>query len=499
MTPHIVKIGPKGGKIVNFHNGKPIYLDDAAGHGFGLALGEHSPGAAAAKLGLDVRQHASRPGMVQVAWSADQADAAKTWFHSLAATGGFPPGAEAHPGKDGAAAMILPAAWVSSAHAGAQPITAPAPTPKPKAKPKGLDLPEGVKLIDKKTLKNPITAWQRSPGHPVATPAGEGTLIGRAITEYGHPTGELVVMMPDGKAAAFPEEKVASMQAEANAPWQHDGVVAVQSEQATQTLNATFAQQVAGLKGTTFQQVFDAIRDQGHFVTVQGGLVRDALLGVAAKDVDMGFSCSAQELVALAAKKGWAVPYSNPKSGLVQLGNPEAELYLEGKQFNGTNNAKHPDPKKPIARDSDVARDRSCRDFTCNALAYDPHNKVILDPTGTGVADAVGKKLRIAVPPKERAAWLKADPTRALRYLKFRARGYEPADEETHTYLTGKLAELAGTAALSHGMITSWVGHQIVGKGNVKSSGPGKKKWEAFKASTVQIMGQSWWDAHVGG
>lgn len=80
--------------------------------------------------------------------------------------------------------------------------------------------------------------------------------------------------------------------------------------------------------------------------------------------------------------------------------------------------------------DHDLEEDTSRRDFTCNALYYDTHNNVIIDPTGVGIADAQNKVLRIA-PSQEEA---KLNSSLHIRFWKFRMRGYAP-EKETLTFM----------------------------------------------------------------
>ena len=155
-------------------------------------------------------------------------------------------------------------------------------------------------------------------------------------------------------------------------------------------------QQVKGLS-VTFEHVFKTLFDQGIPVYVIGGTVRDVLLGVPVnkiKDVDMAFGTSSAEMIQIANKEGWKVPFHS-MNGLVQLGDQMADLHLEGKSINALNNDMETLANCPKSIGNDLHVEALYRDFTCNSLCYDPINEVIIDPTGNGVEDAINKVLRI--------------------------------------------------------------------------------------------------------
>ncbi len=67
----------------------------------------------------------------------------------------------------------------------------------------------------------------------------------------------------------------------------------------------------------------------------------------------------------------------------------------------------------------DMERDARARDFCCNALYYDPHTQLVVDPTLQGIADAEHKLLHPVRTP------LGADEaTVSPRFWKFRLRGF---------------------------------------------------------------------------
>jgi tRNA nucleotidyltransferase/poly(A) polymerase len=78
------------------------------------------------------------------------------------------------------------------------------------------------------------------------------------------------------------------------------------------------------------------------------------------------------------------------------------------------------------------------RDFTMNALFYDPLNRSIIDIYGTGVVDTIEQNLRIPADRTKWDEWLKGNPSKLLRYWKFlsrKGRQYKPVDLETRDFM----------------------------------------------------------------
>ncbi len=221
-----------------------------------------------------------------------------------------------------------------------------------------------------------------------------------------------------------------------------------------EALNKSFDIEVCGPHRA--REYIDAFHDAGHFVYLTGGAIRDALNVLAnnpkasteqiietLKDIDIVTTAPPPVSRAIAEKiapeyKDGAV-FSPPivdQFGSVLLGGPKAGLpNPEGLDVTTmrTDGAfaeqmVHPDTGEnafPYTFDHSLALDAETRDFACNTLYYDPLNGVIVDPTGYGVQDAQDKKLRIT-----RDATLEKDDSIALRFFKFRMRGYA-ADPKT--------------------------------------------------------------------
>jgi hypothetical protein len=81
--------------------------------------------------------------------------------------------------------------------------------------------------------------------------------------------------------------------------------------------------------------------------------------------------------------------------------------------------------------------DAFARDFTINALYYDPASNTVIDPTGAGIRDIIEKKLRFVLKPENAIA---ADPVMAARWIKFIGRGYTAAAPTDPLVVTQRLS-----------------------------------------------------------
>ncbi|MGV3519166.1 CCA tRNA nucleotidyltransferase [Luteitalea sp.] len=158
--------------------------------------------------------------------------------------------------------------------------------------------------------------------------------------------------------------------------------------------------------------IAEAVRDRGGRALVVGGFVRDTLLGRPSKDLDIEvFGMTADDLKALLARWGPVNTVGESFTvfkvqGLdVSLPRRESKVGRGHKGF-----AVHGDPALPFA---EAARRR---DFTINAIGWDPLTDAYLDPHG-GRADLDARVLRMVD-----AQTFGDDSLRVLRALQFAAR-----------------------------------------------------------------------------
>ena len=121
----IIKIGPHGGKIVGFKDGKPIYLGSPEAAKFAHEAPAGSPAERAAHHDLGVAVHPTQHEHLQIAARGPGASVKiEAW---AAASGGLPAGASVLKSSFGAHA-IVPRAWAEK-RAPAKPESSEVPAP----------------------------------------------------------------------------------------------------------------------------------------------------------------------------------------------------------------------------------------------------------------------------------------------------------------------------------------------------------------------------------
>ena len=155
-----------------------------------------------------------------------------------------------------------------------------------------------------------------------------------------------------------------------------------------------------------------AARAAGGHALVVGGFVRDRLLGLTSKDLDLEvFGLAPDALIALLARLGRVEPVGQSfpvfKIGAVDVALPRRESKT-GRGHKGFTVVGDPD----MSFEEAVRR----RDFTINAIGWDPLNDEYIDPCG-GQTDLAHRVLKVVDP--ERFA---DDSLRVLRAMQFAAR-----------------------------------------------------------------------------
>ena len=156
----------------------------------------------------------------------------------------------------------------------------------------------------------------------------------------------------------------------------------------------------------------DRLRADGHQAYLVGGALRDVLLGRPGSEVlDVATDRRPDEVMALF-----------PRVEPIGLAHGTVLVLWEGVSFECTTfrresayqDARHPDE---VVFTTDLRADLARRDFTVNALAFDPRSGVLVDPHG-GVADLGRRRLRAVGEPLAR---FREDALRPLRAARFAA------------------------------------------------------------------------------
>jgi hypothetical protein len=176
------------------------------------------------------------------------------------------------------------------------------------------------------------------------------------------------------------------------------------------------------------KDILEKLKDVDYVITGSGDTSRQCLVAVAGGD--MG------DLACNAGSDKWmthSALFSGPgidMTGMVSFTTSDGEGWK-----NPVNGQECPN----IRVDHEIQKDTARRDFTVNTLYYDPQNKVIIDVTGMGIADAQAHVLRLAVPISE----MPTTHSISLRYYKFRLRGWD-GDASTHAQCRKHFDEVFG-------------------------------------------------------
>lgn len=176
--------------------------------------------------------------------------------------------------------------------------------------------------------------------------------------------------------------------------------------------------------------VLSVLNPAGEETRVVGGAVRNALLGIAVQDVDLGTTMVPEEVSRRAKAAGWQVVPTGIEHGtltLVQAGCAfEVTTLREDIETDG---------RRAVVRfGQDFTHDAARRDFTINALSMGPDG-VLHDYFG-GAADLAARRVRFIGDADQR---LSEDYLRGLRFFRFSA-----------AYGSGQLDPAGFAAVLRH-------------------------------------------------
>lgn len=167
--------------------------------------------------------------------------------------------------------------------------------------------------------------------------------------------------------------------------------------------------------------IAEAVRERGGRALLVGGWVRDRLLGTASKDADLEvFGVAVGDLRALLERFG-RIEAVGASFQVFKLG--ELDVSLPRRESKSGRGHKGFDVTGDPSMSIEEAARR--RDFTINAMSFDPLTDEILDPCG-GQHDLRRRVLRVVD-----AATFADDSLRVLRALQFAARFNLTLDEET--------------------------------------------------------------------
>lgn len=186
------------------------------------------------------------------------------------------------------------------------------------------------------------------------------------------------------------------------------------------------------------QAVFAALAGAGFEGRAVGGCVRNALLGFAARDVDMATDAQPDDVIAAAAAHELRAIPTGAEHGTVTLLAHGDTIEVTTLREDVETFGRH----ARVAFTADWAADAGRRDFTMNALYCDSDGRVY-DPLG-GIDDLMARRVRFIGDARAR---IREDYLRILRFFRLFAEfGIGPPDR---TALDACLAERQGLEQLS--------------------------------------------------
>ncbi len=187
-------------------------------------------------------------------------------------------------------------------------------------------------------------------------------------------------------------------------------------------------------------ETVETLQDAGFETYIVGGAVRDLLLGLHPKDFDIATSATPEEVKRL-FRRAFIIGRRFRIVHVIFGGGRDHEVFEvstfranvdvadatkvkgnERSQKSALDGIKHAvDASGRVLRDNvwgDIASDAARRDFTVNAMYYDPSSEVLVDYHG-GMTDAMNRVIRMIGEPAER---YREDPVRIIRAVRFSAK-----------------------------------------------------------------------------
>lgn len=162
------------------------------------------------------------------------------------------------------------------------------------------------------------------------------------------------------------------------------------------------------MKATSLQ-IVETLKKAGHTAYLAGGCVRDMLLGILPKDFDIATSATPEEIEKLLKK---TVPVGKDFGVMLAIKNGHSFEIATFRSDSDQSDGRRPKEVHFSTAEVDAQR----RDFTINALFFDPTNEEIIDYV-EGQKDLENKLVRFIGDPEKR---IKEDHLRLLRAVRFK-------------------------------------------------------------------------------
>ncbi|MDT0508877.1 CCA tRNA nucleotidyltransferase [Novosphingobium sp. MMS21-SN21R] len=168
-----------------------------------------------------------------------------------------------------------------------------------------------------------------------------------------------------------------------------------------------------------------------------GGVVRDTILGLEPKDIDMATTLVPDETARRLTDAGIKVVPTGIAHGTVTAVLPGGPVEITTLRRDVSTDGRH----ATVAFSAEWHDDAARRDFTINALYADPQTLAVYDYHG-GLGDLADRRVRFIGDARQR---IREDFLRILRYFRFQTRfGSLPADEEAESAVSELAPGLKG-------------------------------------------------------
>lgn len=188
------------------------------------------------------------------------------------------------------------------------------------------------------------------------------------------------------------------------------------------------------------------LQDAGYETYVVGGAVRDLLLGHTPKDYDISTAATPEEICRVFGRRQTMIIGKRFRLVHYRMGREIVEISTFRRTPGKTKISDNPKfanlPSKMIVDDNNFGsskEDAFRRDFTVNALFYDPVKEEIIDYTDSGLKDIGSKTVRVIGDPDVR---FEEDPVRMLRALKLVGRFGFSMDDATENSLFNNMDKI---------------------------------------------------------
>lgn len=149
----------------------------------------------------------------------------------------------------------------------------------------------------------------------------------------------------------------------------------------TMSIEKIYKMKVPGIPNT-FEEAFTLFQNFDCLLYIHGGSIRDLILQLSPKDIDIEYSCSAEKMYTICVKK-----YGNSSCHYNQT-----TKYFKINYFN----SESIDELEGVNWNISMFAPSYVKEYTTNTLAYDLNgNKAIIDINGNGVHDTCSRLIRI--------------------------------------------------------------------------------------------------------